>query len=263
MSAASDQLRRCVRSVAGKRGASKQAVSSAFAICTSSLREKGYLDASGRAPTLKGFLRSVELSKQVEHAEAMEAYARMLERIKVHRRQRGARARGAANRKPDVPKLADLIGLQQAPTTPTEACARLQPLRHALEDVFACDTAYGDCKPDHPSAGHCFLASMMVQDLLGGEIMSGQVGLIPHYWVRVNGIDVDITGDQFDKPKVQAKKGVLYRGGSVFQRAPRERLMQGGNRKVMKLYDRLRKRVLPVLRAQGHNGIAVRIGAMT
>jgi hypothetical protein len=64
-------------------------------------------------------------------------------------------------------------------------------------------------------------------------------------------------------PKVQAKKGVLYRGGSVFQRAPRERLTQKGNAKVMKLYDRLRKRVLTVLRKQGQNGIAVRIGAMT
>lgn len=263
MSAASDQLRRCVRSVAGKRGASRQAVSAGFAICTASLREKGYLDASGRAPTIKGLLRSMELSRQDEHAEAMEAYERMLERIRVHRHQRGARTRGATNRKPEVPTFADWLGTEEAPTSAKEACTRLQPLRHALEDVFACDTAYGDCKPDHPSAGHCFLASMMVQDLLGGEIMSGQIGRIPHYWVRVNGIDVDITGDQFDKPKVQAKKGVLYRGGSVFQRAPRERLMQGGNRKVMKLYDRLRKRVLPVLRAQGQNGIAVRIGAMT
>ena len=100
MTAASDQLRRCVRSVAVKRGASRQAVSAGFAICTASLREKGYLDASGRAPTLKGFLRSIELSNQAEHAEAMEAYERMLERIRVHRHQRGAKARGATNRVP-------------------------------------------------------------------------------------------------------------------------------------------------------------------
>ena len=261
MSAASDQLRRCVRSVARKRGGSREAVSAGFAICTASLRDKGYLTASGRAPTFKGFLRSLDLAQQAEHAAAMDAYAQMLARIKVHRRQRKAK-QGAANRKPDVPTFADWMGKEEAPKTVKEACTRLQPLRHALEDVFACDTAYGDCKPNHPSAGHCFLASMMVQDLLGGDIVTGQIGLIPHYWVRVNGIDVDITGDQFDKPKVQAKRGVLYRGGSVFQRAPRERLTQKGNAKVMKLYDRLRKRVLPVLREQGQNGIAMRIGAM-
>ena len=258
-----DQLRRCVRRVAGPSGSAEGDVSAAFAICTSSLQEKGYLQEGTNAPTLKGFLRSAELSAQAEHGEAMAAYERMLARIRRHRAARArATVRGAANREAEVPKLQDLYGAHEAPTSVREACTRLQPLREALEEVFACDTAYGDCRPDHPSAGHCFLASMMVQDLFGGEIVQGEVNRIPHYWVRVNGIDVDITGDQFDKPKVQAKKGALYRGGAVFERKPQERLTQSGNRKVMKLYDRLRKRVLPVLRKQGKNAIALRIGAM-
>lgn len=238
-------------------------VSAAFAICTSSLQKHGYLREGANAPTLKGYLRAAELAAQPQHTEAMAAYERMLARIRGHRAARANRpVRGAANREAEVPKLQDLYGVREAPASVKEACARLQPLREALEEVFACDTAYGDCRPDHPSAGHCFLASMMVQDLLGGVIVQGEVNRIPHYWVRVNGIDVDITGDQFDKPKVQAKKGALYRGGAVFARKPQERLTQSGNRKVMKLYDRLRTRVLPVLRKQGKNGIAVRIGAM-
>lgn len=260
MSAPSDQLRRCVRRVAGSEGSAAGDVSAGFAICTASLRRAKGLDAKGR-PTLKGLFRSEALRKEPEHAAAMAAYATMLARIRGHRRRRAAR-RGAANRAPTLPTLAQLHGRIAPPSSPQEASARLQPLRHALEDVFSCDTAYGDCKPDHPSAGHCFLASMMVQDLLGGDIVAGQVGLIPHYWVRVNGIDVDITGDQFDKPKVQAKRGPLYGKGYVFSRKPHQRLTDRGNRTVMRLYGRLRDRLLPVLRREGHDGIAAQIEAM-
>ena len=232
-------------------------MSAAFAICTSSLQKHGYLVPGTNRPTFRGALRASVLASQPEHADAMRAYEQMLARIRAHRKSRSMR--GAANR---TVSFSAYLPITMTPDTVRDACARLQPLREALEDVFACDTAYGDCKPDHPSAGHCFLASMMVQDLLGGEIIAGQVNFIPHYWVRVNGIDVDITGDQFDKPKIQAKKGELYREGTPFFRKPGQRLNQKGNAKVMKLYDRLRTRLLPVLRANGQDGIAARIGAM-
>jgi hypothetical protein len=103
---------------------------------------------------------------------------------------------------------------------------------------------------------------MMVQDLVGGEIIAGQVGMIPHYWVRMGGLDIDITGDQFDKPTIQAKKGRLYGGGEHFQRQRYERLNQKANRAVMRLYDRLRSRLVPVLRKQGEDEIAAHIEAM-
>ena len=255
-----DQLRRCVRRVAGPGGSAEGDVSAAFAICTSSLQRGGYLKPRTNRPTFRGILRASVLSKQAEHASAMEEYEQMLARIRKHRAARSPRPmRGAANR---TPSFSAHLQAGLAPTTVREACTRLQPLREALEDVFACDTAYGDCKPDRPSAGHCFLASMMVQDLFGGQIIAGQVNLIPHYWVRVNGIDVDITGDQFYKPRVQAKKGPLYTEGSPFIRRPQERLRQKGNARVMSLYDRLRKRLLPVLRKNGQDAIAARIGAM-
>lgn len=252
----SPQLRRCVRRVAEGDGD----VSRAFAICTASLQPKFLVPGTNRM-TLKGLLRSSELAEQPEHASAMRQYEAQLARIRAHRDAR-SQLRGAANRPASLPTLADLYGLEVSPSTPSEARTWLQPLRHALEEVFACDTAYGDCKPEYPSAGHCFLASMMVQDLLGGCIVTAEVNKIPHYWVRVDGIDVDITGDQFNKPAVQAKRGPLYAKGSFFSRKPRRRMLESGNKKVMKLYDKLLKRVLPVLRKQGDEGIATRIGMM-
>jgi hypothetical protein len=188
----------------------------------------------------------------MKHPIAIARYQDMLRRAR----------RGSANR---APILTDFLHKEtplEQPATPQEAKRMLKPLREALDEVFACDTAFGDCHPDRPSAGHCFLASMMVQDMVGGEIVAGEVKNIPHYWVRVNGIDVDITGDQFFFPAVQAKKGQLYAGGRVFDREPREDITYPSNTKVMKLYRKLRKRLLPVLHTQGHDEIADLVGAM-
>ncbi len=277
-----NQLRRCVRAVAqsrakaaGRRTPSPADTSAAFAICSASLQDKGYLVPGTNAPTLLGLMRSLDMAKEPDHDAKLLAYeqqlasdrmTRMLQRIRGHQAARKGRE-GAANRQAGAQG-----DLSKPPATPAEAKAQLQPLRHALEDVFSCDTAFGDCKPNHPSSGHCFLASMMVQDLLGGEIIAGQVDSIPHYWTRIpilnarggasgQFIDVDITGDQFDKAAVQAKKGSLYKGGTAFDRAPGEFLGQKDNKKVMALYCKLRSRVIPVLKKQGQSDIARRIEA--
>lgn len=286
-----DQLRRCVRSVSQKRAAaagrrvpSPADTSAAFAICTKSLQDKGYLVPGTHRPTLLGLQRWIEMVEEPDHADKMVEYeaqlesdrmARMLDRIRRHQATRRGK-QGAANRAGSLGRAGTISAVQadlsDPPRTPAEAVAQLQPLRSALEDVFACDTAYGDCRPDHPSSGHCFLAAMMVQDLLGGEIIAGHVDSIPHYWTRVpipnarggdsgKFLDVDITGDQFDKAAVQAKKGSLYRGGTAFARKPGEYLGQAGNKKVMKLYCKLRGRVVPILKKQGQADIAERIEA--
>ena len=276
-----DQVRRCVRAVsqgratsAGRRSPSPADTSAAFAICTASLQDKGYLVPGTNVPTLLGLLRSLEMTAEPDHNTKLVEYeaqlasdrlARMFVRIRRHQAARRGR-QGAAN------TTAARVDLSEPPRTPAEAVAQLQPLRHALEDVFACDTAFGDCKPDHPSSGHCFLAAIMCQDLLGGEIIAGQVDGVPHYWTRVpipnarggtsgQFLDVDITGDQFDKAAVQAKRGALYRGGTAFDREPGEYLGQAGNKKVMKMYCKLRSRVVPILQKRGQADIAQRIEA--
>ena len=216
------------------------------------MQKHGYLEKGTAKPTAKGRARARKLAKQVEHPLAIARYQDMLRLARV----------GSANRGTLLSSVIHQHVPMEEPKTPAEAKKMLTPLREALDEVFACDTAFGDCHPDRPSAGHCFLASMMVQDMIGGQIVAGQVKKIPHYWVRVNGIDVDITGDQFYFPAVQAKKGHLYKGGTVFEREPREDITYPSNTKVMKLYRKLRKRLMPVLHTQGHDEIADLVGAM-
>lgn len=274
-----DQLRRCVRAVsqkraeaAGRRAPGPSDTSAAFAICTASLQDKGYLVPGTQAPTLLGLMRSIEMAaepghdvKLVEYEAQLESdrLARMFGRIRRHQAARRGK-QGAAN------KAMTRADVQRTPRTPAEVKALLQPLRHALEDVFSCSTAFGDCSKDRPSTGHCFLVSLFVNDILGGEIVTSTVRDIPHYWCRVpvpnarggdsgQFIDVDLTGDQFFLPAVQAKRGALYPKATVFDRQPGERLSQAGNRKVMALYDRLLKRVVPVLRKEGHGALACQI----
>ena len=70
----------------------------------------------------------------------------------------------------------------------------LEKLREAMDVVFACDTAYGDCNNNSMASGHCMLASLVVQDLYGGDIKGGEVNGIPHYWNSFCHYDVDLTG---------------------------------------------------------------------
>ncbi|CAL9474988.1 hypothetical protein SUDANB106_02943 [Streptomyces sp. enrichment culture] len=57
--------------------------------------------------------------------------------------------------------------------------------------------------PDNPAWGHCDITSLVVNDLLGGELMLGEVfhggrqeGY--HWWNRLpNGIELDLTREQF------------------------------------------------------------------
>lgn len=136
-----------------------------------------------------------------------------------------------------------------------DVSTQLQPLRVAMEEVFSCSTAFGDCIPEHPSAGHCILASMVVQDLFGGRIVGGRVNDIPHYWNRFGKTDVDITGDQFGFPEVRVKRGPLHKG-SLFGRKPQQALDEAYNRRVNRLHKKFVKSLVSVLRRQGHDSWA-------
>lgn len=134
--------------------------------------------------------------------------------------------------------------------------SELAPIRHAMEQVFDCSTSFGDCSLERPSTGHCFLASMFLQDTFGGEILFGEVEKIPHYWNRIDGLEIDLTGDQFRQPAVQVRRGALRPSKFVFERKPQQRLTSKDNRHVMKLYDTFKHRVVRQLRQEGHRDLA-------
>jgi hypothetical protein len=56
---------------------------------------------------------------------------------------------------------------------------------------------------DNPSRGQCAVTALVVRDLLGGELLEAEVHFQNgdrqgfHYWNRLPGLEVDLTGDQF------------------------------------------------------------------
>jgi hypothetical protein len=248
-----EQLRRCVLAVHDKliaEGvAQDEALSRAYAICTAQLQRGGYLKAGSNRPTPKGIAAALKKLGDPQAQRKHRKYEGVLQSARNYRASRGLislddlfEKAGAANRYLSIPAGSSNVDLSN----------RLQPLREAMDEIFRCDTAYGTCHPDAPSAGHCMLASMVVQDLFGGKIVGGIVKQIPHYWNRLDKTDVDVTGDQFGFPGVRVKKGPLHKG-SVFQRKPQETLKQPYNSEVTRLHKRFVKRLIPILNQMGES----------
>lgn len=104
--------------------------------------------------------------------------------------------------------------------------------------IDTCDpAAVENWKPDNPAWGQCGVTALVIQDLLGGDLVLGQVHLNGekvdnHYWNRFSsGIDVDFTSEQF-------RGGQTVTDGKVVYRAPE------GPRRCREEYELLRTRVL-------------------
>jgi hypothetical protein len=93
-------------------------------------------------------------------------------------------------------------------------------LRNRLDKAFRPDTTAQGLGGAVPSAGHCAVASVVVHNVLGGELVSAIVGGISHWFNRVRFgervFDIDLTADQFDAPPVIiADADELYPGTRV------------------------------------------------
>jgi len=250
------QLHRCVLSVVegGPQGFdADQKLARGFAICVASLQRSGNLYQGTAKPTAKGRAAAYSKAQEPDALKKERAYQRLLrdaKRARARRRRGGApalpsvleaelqglgRGRGAANRRPAGKAWSK-----------KEISSELGRLRDAMDPVFSCETVFGDCT-DVPSAGHCFMAALAVQDILGGEILQGMVKTIPHYWNRVGAWEVDVTGDQFGEARIQVKKGALRKQKVVT--FPRERYaaLHKMNKKPAKIYDRFRERLVTEL----------------
>jgi hypothetical protein len=98
---------------------------------------------------------------------------------------------------------------------PASLLGRLQAERCRLETAFAPDTAYLGREGATPSTGHCAAVAAIVQLQLGGDLLSTIIDGEPHWYNRVfcdrSRWDVDLTGDQFGRPPIQAvAAGDLY-----------------------------------------------------
>lgn len=279
------QIERCVLAVYAdlvrrerRDAADPETVRRAFAICQRSLQRGEYLVEGTWIPTLKGEVRAREKLVDPEAELLHEAYEAMLALV----RKRGPKAEKpslalmmvlSTKRGGRVPVVSDLgrrqsrrrgaanVGVLPLPhgsaNRATGLREKLLPLREALDGAFACSTAFGDCRRDAPSAGHCMLASMIVQDLFGGCIVSGEIRGVPHYWNRIGPIDVDLTGDQFGYRPVRVKAGALYPGGHLFPRERGRSLALPFNLEIMGKYQSFANKIIHRLRGLGQGAWSV------
>lgn len=86
----------------------------------------------------------------------------------------------------------------------------LAQLEQAIRESWSFDIADedDDWSPDNPSCGQCDITSLVVHDLLGGELLAADVYLdgeriMAHMWNRLpSGIEVDLTREQFKRGEV-------------------------------------------------------------
>lgn len=96
----------------------------------------------------------------------------------------------------------DAEGFVLEPVIPADHPRRtdLSALRRELERHWSVDTSFSPDKwtPNRPSVGQCAVTSMIVHDRFGGEMLRSVNEGVMHYWNRIDGVDVDLTRDQFD-----------------------------------------------------------------
>jgi hypothetical protein len=94
----------------------------------------------------------------------------------------------------------------------------------AIETAFRASFSRELCAEDdlpfwtdeNPARGHCAIAALTLNDLLGGELLLARVDrdgqpVGYHYWNRLDGIDIDMTANQFNANERVGDPQVLVR----------------------------------------------------
>ncbi|MFI1676112.1 MULTISPECIES: hypothetical protein [unclassified Streptomyces] len=126
---------------------------------------------------------------------------------------------------------------------------RLTDIETALRDSWGADTYPPDSTnswpPDNPARGQCGVTALVLHDLLGGELMRGEVHVDGvrtdyHWWNRLGaGVEIDLTREQFAPEEVVTAGAVIARPPEI--------------RRCREEYERLRTRVLHRLAERGKN----------
>ncbi|MEU6939695.1 hypothetical protein ABZ943_23765 [Streptomyces rubiginosohelvolus] len=117
----------------------------------------------------------------------------------------------------------------------------LTDIEQALRSSWSAETCTPEYRdrwtPDNPARDQCGVTAMVVNDLLGGELIRGEVHVDGvrtdfHWWNRLGaGLDIDLTREQFGPEEVVV-------GGDVIVRPP-----VGEWRRLQEEYAILRGRV--------------------
>lgn len=121
----------------------------------------------------------------------------------------------------------------------------LADVQHAVRMSWGKDTCDPADRPDwhvdNPARGQCGVTALVLNDLLGGDLVLGEVRVAGertgvHYWNRFGaGVEVDLTRDQFGPEESVVGAEVVTRPAGPPKRCREE-------------YELLRSRVLAGLR---------------
>ena len=125
---------------------------------------------------------------------------------------------------------------------------RLTDIERAVRSSWSADTCTPEFRSswteDNPARDQCGVTAMVLNDLLGGELIRGEVHVAGervdyHWWNRLgDGIEVDLTREQF-RPEEVVTEGIVI---------PRPPVTEW--RRLREEYELLRERVLEKLHQQ-------------
>jgi hypothetical protein len=123
----------------------------------------------------------------------------------------------------------------------------LAQLEDAIRGAWSEDTADhdNDWNPDNPSCGQCDITTLVVHDLLGGDVLAAGVFLDgvrveSHMWNRLpSGLEVDLTREQFRLGEVIGDPTVRIRPETFEPTHPRYHRYE----KYLVLSERVRERL--------------------
>ncbi|MEU1306688.1 YunG family protein [Streptomyces shenzhenensis] len=118
----------------------------------------------------------------------------------------------------------------------------LTDIERAVRSSWGADTSTPEFRPrwraDNPARDQCGVTAMVLNDLLGGELIRGEVQVDGvrvdyHWWNRLGmGIEIDLTREQFGPEEIVT-------GGTVIPRPPLAEW-----RRLREEYELLRDRVM-------------------
>jgi hypothetical protein len=98
----------------------------------------------------------------------------------------------------------------------------LNEIQKTIEKSWSKETAYFDflwCKNNNSkSSGQCLVTTLLVQELLGGEILYSHVVAnenFDHYWNKIGEVEIDLTSKQFRKGTKFVKSKILSRKEAI------------------------------------------------
>jgi hypothetical protein len=109
----------------------------------------------------------------------------------------------------------------ERPASETSDRVTFEALHAAIRTSWSLDTCdptdAEEWTPTNPSRGQCAVTALVVHDVFGGQLLEAEVHLEDgspqgfHYWNRLDGVEVDLTREQFTNQEVLQEPHVIDR----------------------------------------------------